>query len=73
MPCFIPFEIQVLLKKLLAPLIFVLATFVTFKILSHFLIIGMAGGKPSSIPKPDLDCFVQIRIAEVRDLLSKGY
>ena len=73
MPCFIPFEIQVLLKKLLAPLIFVLGTFVVFKILSHFLIIAMSGGKSSPIPKPDSDCFLQTKIAEVRDLLSKGY
>ena len=71
--CFIPFEIQELLKKLLGPLIFVLGTFVIFKILSHFLIIAMAGGKSSPIPKPDPDCFLQTKIAEVRELLSKGY
>ena len=71
--CFIPFEIQELLKKLLGPLIFVLGTFVTFKILSHFLIIAMAGGKSSPIPKPDPDCFLQTKIAEARELLSKGY
>ena len=59
-----------MLKKLLEPLIFVLATFVTFKILSHFLIIAMAGGKSSPIPKPDL---LQTKIAAVRELLSKGY
>ena len=33
----------------------------------------MAGGKSSPIPKPDPDCFLQTKIAEVRDLLSKGY
>ena len=71
--CFIPFEIQELLKKLLGPLIFVLGTFVIFKILSHFLIIAMAGGKSSPIPKPHPDCFLQTKIAEVRELLSKGY
>ena len=70
MPCFIPFEIQVLLKKLLAPLIFVLGTFVVFKILSHFLIIAMSGGKSSPIPKSDL---LEGKIAAVRELLSKGY
>ena len=68
--CFIPFEIQELLKKLLGPLIFVLGTFVIFKILSHFLIIAMAGGKSSPIPKPDL---LQTKIAAVRELLSRGY
>ena len=71
--CFIPFEIQELLKKLWGPLIFVLGIFVIFKILSHFFIIAMAGGKSSPIPKPDPDCFLQTKLAEVRDLLSKGY
>ena len=33
----------------------------------------MSGGKSSPIPKPDSDCFLQTKIAEVRDLLSKGY
>ena len=66
--CFISFEIQELLKKLLGPLIFVLGTF-DIKILSHFLIIAMAGGKSSPIPKPDL---LQTKIAAVRELLSKG-
>ena len=70
MPCFIPFEIQVLLKKLLGPLIFVLGTFVIFKILSHFLIIAMSGGKSSPIPKSDL---LEGKIAAVRKLLSEGY
>ena len=68
--CFIPFEIQELLKKLLGPLIFVLGSFVIFKVFSHFLIIAMSGGKSSPTPMPDL---LETKIAEVRKLLSKGF
>ena len=33
----------------------------------------MAEGKPSSIPKPDPDCFVQTKIAEILEKRAKGY
>jgi len=69
-PCFIPFEIQELLKNLLGTLIFVLGSFVIFKVFSHFLIIAMSGGKSSPTPMPDL---LETKIAEVRKLLSKGF
>ena len=69
--CFIPFEIQELLKKLLGPLIFVLGSFVIFKVFSHFLIIAMSGRKSSPTPMPGP--LLETKIAKVRKLLSKGF
>ena len=70
-PCFIPFEIQELLKNLLGPLIFVLGSFVIFKVFSHFLIIAMSGRKSSPTPMPGP--LLETKIAKVRKLLSKGF
>ena len=65
--CSIPLEIEEFLKKLFGSLICFLGVFVVLKILLHFLIMAIAGTKPTPLPKPDPDCFLQIKIAEVSE------